>query len=73
MGLHFGFPGLEARKEMLETWSWLQGGQKAGEVKVHERTGRQAGKASPHTRLRTRTETFCTMGVVGWNGGYITG
>ena len=44
MGLHFGFPGLEARKEMLETWSWLQGGQKAGEVKVHERTGRQAGR-----------------------------
>ena len=44
MGLHFGFPGLEAGKEMLETWSWLQGGQKAGEVKVHERTGRQAGR-----------------------------
>ena len=34
--------------------------------------GRQ-GQASPHTRLRTRTETFCKMGVVGWNGGYITG
>ena len=47
MGLHFGFPGLEAGKEMLETWSWLQGGQKAGEVKVHERTGRQAGPGIP--------------------------
>ena len=45
LGLHFGFPGLEAGKEMLETWSWLQGGQKAGRGQSTW-TYRQAGRPS---------------------------